>query len=176
MAVYTETLKAITDRRKAPFANFQKTMTGVDEYRFFAGYLMEVPNVWEVCQLRVVLATDATVANRTLRVRQVVKSSTLIEAIGDNVPASTSVTHLYFPMGYESATMSAAFLGLNPKGMTIDGDTDHLKITVDTGKAGDTVTINVNFRWLNWELGMLPPYALTPYEKMIQAQEYPRYY
>ena len=176
MAVYEYTLKAITDRRKAPYYQYSKTIAGTDELKIYAGSLFDVPNVWEIAAARLVLTTDATVANRFLQLRQVTSISTLFDAKGDAVAASSAVTHLFVPISTESATITAAWCGIARDFCLIQGDGEYVYVTVDTGKPGDTVTCRLLFRWKNWELGMLPPYVLTAQEKMIQAQEYPRYY
>ena len=64
MAEFTDNLAAIIDKGKAPVVTMVKVMTGVDSYRVYAGWNLEVPNVWRLISGNMKIVTDATVANR----------------------------------------------------------------------------------------------------------------
>ena len=147
----------IPTKRQAPFAYVRETIAGNGEIRIYAGKYLEVPNVYELIAARLVLTTDATVANREVQIRCVTEVLTVLDHSGDAVAASSAATHQIHNINYASNFSTAPFLGLGRLGITLQGDSEHLYITVTNGVAGDLLEARLVFRWLNWELGMEQP-------------------
>jgi len=166
MADFSHTLKAIYDPRKAPFAFFTDTLTGVQTIEYIAGELFGVPNVWELVTLRMTLVTSADVDNRIITVKLLPDGTYVCEqAAGDAIAASTTINTFITKMGFEAETAGSRFLGISDKAWNIYGDG---KITIDItdGHAGDAFTVRAHFRWLNYEIGMYPPFGMKFRERL----------
>jgi len=161
---YSKTLQPISNRRAAPFREVKQIMTGEDTFYVYAGKWYDVPCCWELVTGRITLTTDATVANRNVHVRQLSGLGTVEENHGDDQAASLVVTYQMSPLRYASGFVTAPFQGIDRFSHLIWDEGRALWIVTDTGKAGDSIECRFIFRFLNWELGMLPP------ESVVQAE------
>jgi hypothetical protein len=161
MADYEVTLKPITNRTKAPIALTDPiVITGVDTYAIIAGWWFDIPNCWELIALRMVLTTDATVANRNILAKFAPNGSNIVQQLtGDDVAASTTVSHYVNKMTYKGDWNVGTNAGFSNEGILLHGD-GRVTISVDTGKAGDTLSIRSQWKWKNWDYGMDLPYVL----------------
>jgi len=135
------------------------TIIGTDLLDVKAGWNLEVPNTWTLQHLKAVLTTDATVANRYIRVTHVVDSVSLNAWSSAAITASSTSNMAFVRENTPVANVSpeaSKYLGLGADSYLIQGN-DYIRIDVNTGKAGDTLEIICLMRWRNWDYGLLLP-------------------
>lgn len=154
------------DARSSPYVDVRiPTISGTNVHYINAGFWEAIAQHWSVESINLTLVTDATVANRQIRL-QVQNNpegeASLVNYFGSpDVAASTTHNFGVHGMGYVSGSATiklSSSIGLTRRdGLVIRGR-DRLVMYIDTGKAGDTLDGWVRLRYMNKELGLPTPY------------------
>lgn len=164
MATWTYNLPTPT-RLQSPFVyQFVKTPANSDLVNIRAGYMgiEKVPNIYRLVAGRCIATTDATVADRVLRIRQYIHDGQQFrQMIGlksaDIAASQTGHTWAICPVtelvnaGVEGADMT----GLGSEGLIITGD-GVFQCYFGNVKGTDTWEMNLQFEYLNYKLNVIP--------------------
>jgi len=154
------------DLKLGPFIDIAlPQLSGTNVYRIYAGWWAGYAQHWSFVGANFTIVTDATVANRQIRIQQQ-NNKQGIYAVHQylrtaNVAASTTNTFLIgtnviHTKGSADYAVDQA-LSILKDGMIIRGD-NSFNIYIDTGKAGDTLNGWIRLRYMNRELGIPTPY------------------
>jgi len=152
-------LNPIPSRIHKPYRHVDVTLNGADTLRVIAGTNINVPNVWSVISWWATLTTDATVANRYVKIFQEIDGVNANFFTSQAVTASSTKTYAGTP---ESSLTNLTRLSADGY-MTLDKNTflfggdDSIFFDVVSGVAGDSVRVYILLLWRNWDLGLLPP-------------------
>jgi len=160
-----QTLQAIAVRSNSPFQTVRwKLATPVGAYTIRAGKVQtpsgEIENHWELTSMRISYTADANAANRIISVydRKVDGSPVSIDqAIATAITATESKDIILTRVGGGSDIAYGDFYATIYKHAFMIAGDDYLYITVVGNQVGDFISIQAEFRWLNWELGMDDP-------------------
>lgn len=162
MATEILTLGAVNSRRESPYRDIVYELAGDDTLEIEGGYNFEVPCVWELVSAYLSLATDATVANRVVVYYLASRPGyPFFYGTSDNITASSSNQMVIsrFAVNSTMLTVIEQYLGIQPAAFTISG-TNYVHFSVTSGVAGDLLSLRLQFRYKNWELGMKEPAIL----------------
>jgi len=155
------TLDPIVSRRLSPFVRVIKTISGTDSLVIKAGWNLAVPNCWCLLSGKLLIVTSADVGNRQMKIGAYTKTGEPLQLVSStNCAASNNLSlRLEQQEGYATAYTDAnQYVKFTDKNYICFGD-DYYKVYISNGFAGDVVTINLTFKWLNWDLGMMLPRA-----------------
>lgn len=102
-------------------------------------------NPWQILYGQVVLTTDATVANRRVKLQVLDESSNLVFDVhsGATVPASQTLQHHEFMQGiYRETSFVGSALQVPIGHQMLLTNEWTLRITIENGQAGDSYTCN----------------------------------
>lgn len=136
-------------------------ITGTEKITIKAGWILGVPNVWDIELIRLTLVADATVASRYIQAKTYSESGHLKELHGfKSIAITASQTKRLIISGvqsYGSGWTSADFYVGNSPLPVFQGD-EELVINTNTGKAGDVLRSVFVLTFKNRSMGM-PDYS-----------------
>jgi len=151
-------LDPLVSRRLKPYISVHRVTTGNDSLDIYGGENLGVPNMWELVAGYLLITTDATVANRTPSIYKKIEGYN-IEAIIRNAVTASSAGGL--ALSRNVSLGSASHLGSSYGNLNsfsfFFGDDDYLRVICPGGVVGDVFEFHLQFRWLNWDLGMMLP-------------------
>jgi len=159
MADIVLTLNPVVSRRKLPYRIIEGVMAGSETIRIIAGKYLDVPNIWSLQEFWVSLTTDVTVANRYVKLFEVIDGVDANYLTGSVVVASETKKIVGTQeSGLSGMTKLSAdgYCTLTENSMLFGGD-DSLYLDVVSGVAGDSVSYFFKLLWRNWDLGMMQP-------------------
>ena len=157
MAIYTDTLGYISDRRQIPYRSVSKVMTGADLWYIYPGrYLQEIDAVYEVIGGYYQYVASGDAANRYAKIIQYSIGQTICQIQSEVIVASETHDGLIMPFSaqQEFCTWAEQYIGINKEFMTVAGTNDYIRVSATNGLAADSFIVKLNFKFKNWELGM----------------------
>lgn len=149
-------------REAGPVIEIPVDLVSTDKLKIIPGQFKGIPQYWELLDLYLKIATDATVANRYMYVellKSLIASDVRISAWSSAaVAASSSNSMMFGKMTYNASVsgLVGGYVGLD----LLICDQNNLQIYMNTGKAGDSLTGIVRLLYVN------PKYDLpTPYDE-----------
>ena len=151
------------DRRSSPFFLWRKiNCDGVDNYEFHAGWNLNVPIHWKIHALKIGLNASVEVGNRYIYLVKHTIQQGLNEQIEELTTDQIQATEYKFltldqMSGFVSCSPGGdMYATLSPDAWIFSGD-DYLFLYIQGDLTGDKVHIRMQFKFLNWELGIEPP-------------------
>jgi len=170
MAFKEITLQPVVSRRKSPYVvlSLPQVHPALD-LKIKAGHDLDIPNHWELVFLVAYYIADANVANRRLEGYMHEGNDGVASYVSrdsfrtDNITANQSkYLILRRCSNLSGLTDDGAFtMDMLPGSWRFLGD-DLFYLYTFSEQVGDLITVELTFRWLNWELGLEDPRATTP--------------